>query len=109
MAKKTDSIIAYTLVIPELKEYLDKRAALEQVTAIDLLSPLLNAFMEKFHKEPKHTPKLMRKMDEQYYKRIEAIEFAVKYDDGRDPRGVLLSDIVLIGVSRTSKPPLPCI
>ena len=106
MAKKTDSIIAYTLVIPELKEYLDKRAALEQVTAIDLLSPLLNAFMEKFHKEPKHTPKLMRKMDEQYYKRIEAIEFAVKYDDGRDPRGVLLSDIVLIGVSRTSKTPL---
>lgn len=39
-------------------------------------------------------------------KKIEAIEFAVKYDDGRDPRGLLQADIVLVGVSRTSKTPL---
>src|SRR5699024_12176758 len=41
-----------------------------------------------------------------YFKRIEAIEFAVRYDDGRDPRGIARADIVLIGVSRTSKTPL---
>ena len=45
-------------------------------------------------------------MDEDYFKKVEAIEFAVKYDDGRDPRGILKADIVLIGVSRTSKTPL---
>ena len=45
-------------------------------------------------------------MDEDYFKKVEAIEFAVKYDDGRDPRGILKSDIVLVGVSRTSKTPL---
>ena len=45
-------------------------------------------------------------MDEDYFRKIEAIEFAVKYDDGRDPRGILKADIVLVGVSRTSKTPL---
>ena len=40
-------------------------------------------------------PGLVRKLDEDYFKKIEAIEFAVKYDDGRDPRGLLLADIVL--------------
>ena len=48
----------------------------------------------------------MRKLDEEYFRRVEAIEFAVKYDDGRDPRGLSRADIVLIGVSRTSKTPL---
>src|SRR5699024_4345418 len=46
------------------------------------------------------------KLDKDYFKRIEAIEFAVRYDDGRDPRGIARADIVLLGVSRTSKTPL---
>ncbi|MFP3472712.1 kinase/pyrophosphorylase, partial [Micrococcus sp. SIMBA_144] len=46
------------------------------------------------------------KLDDDYFKKVEAIEFAVKYDDGRDPRGILRADIVLVGVSRTSKTPL---
>ena len=66
----------------------------------------MNAFMEKFNKEPNHQPKLLRQLDEEYFRRVEAIEFAVKYDDGRDPRGLSRADIVLIGVSRTSKTPL---
>jgi len=45
-------------------------------------------------------------MDREYFKRVEAIEFAVKYDDGKDPRGILAADLVLLGVSRTSKTPL---
>jgi regulator of PEP synthase PpsR (kinase-PPPase family) len=49
---------------------------------------------------------MMRKLDDEYFRKIEAIEFAVKYDDGRDPRGILRADIVLVGVSRTSKTPL---
>ena len=43
--------------------------------------------MKKFNKQPNHQPKLLRKLDEEYFRRVEAIEFAVKYDDGRDPRG----------------------
>lgn len=106
LAKKDHSIIAYTIVVPTLKEYLDRRAREEGIMAVDLLSPLMNAFVTKFNKEPHHQPGLMRKLDEEYFRKIEAIEFAVKYDDGRDPRGILRADIVLIGVSRTSKTPL---
>ena len=106
LAKSRKSIIAYTIVIPVLKEYLDRRATEESIMAVDLLSPLMNAFTTSFGKEPHHQPGLMRKLDEEYFKKIEAIEFAVKYDDGRDPRGILKADIVLIGVSRTSKTPL---
>jgi [pyruvate, water dikinase]-phosphate phosphotransferase / [pyruvate, water dikinase] kinase len=89
-----------------LKEYLDQRASEEGIMAVDLLNPLMDAFKKRFKKEPNHQPKLLRKLDDEYFRRVEAIEFAVKYDDGRDPRGVTHADIVLIGVSRTSKTPL---
>lgn len=106
MAGKTNSIIAYTIVIPTLKEYMDRRSVEEGIVAVDLLNPLMDAFIQKFHKVPRREPKLMRKLDDDYFRKIEAIEFAVKYDDGRDPRGILRADIVLVGVSRTSKTPL---
>ncbi len=106
LAKKAHSIIAYTIVVPSLKLYLDSRAAEEGIMAVDLLSPLMNAFITRLNKKPHHQPGLMRKLDEEYFRKIEAIEFAVKYDDGRDPRGVTKADIVLVGVSRTSKTPL---
>lgn len=105
-SKETNSIIAYTIVIPTLKEYLEQRASEESIIAIDLMNPLMEAFAQKFNKKPKLQPGLMRKLDENYFRRVEAIEFAVKYDDGRDPRGITRADIVLIGVSRTSKTPL---
>lgn len=85
---------------------MDQRAKEKGLIAVDLLNPLMNAFTNTFHKEPNHQPKLMRKLDDDYFRKIEAVEFAVKYDDGRDPRGVLHADIVLIGISRTSKTPL---
>lgn len=89
-----------------MKQYLDQRAQEEGIIAIDLMKPLMHAFTEKFHKEPVYQPGLLRKMDENYFRRVEAIEFAVKYDDGQDTRGLSRADIVLIGVSRTSKTPL---
>lgn len=106
LAKEHQGIIAYTLVIPELKAILDERASKEGVKAVDLLNPLIDAFREFFAVEPKHEPGLMRRLDDDYFRRVEAIEFAVKYDDGRDPRGILRADLVLLGVSRTSKTPL---
>lgn len=106
LAKQGRSIIAYTIVVPALKSYLDKRAQEEGIYAVDLLNPLMSAFEKKFNKQPNNRPGMMRKLDDDYFRRIEAIEFAVKYDDGRDPRGILRADIVLLGVSRTSKTPL---
>ncbi len=105
-ADELNSLIAYTLVIPELKEYLDRHSAEKGIFSVDLLSPLLHVFEDFFKQEAKHQPKLIRRMDEAYFKKIEAIEFSVKYDDGKDPRGLKWADLVLIGVSRTSKTPL---
>jgi len=85
MAKEQLSIIAYTIVISSLKEYMDRRSAEEGVMAVDLLQPLLGAFEKRFKKEANHKSGLMRKLDDDYFRKVEAIEFAVKYDDGRDP------------------------
>lgn len=106
VAKYKNSIIAYTIVIPSLKQYLNQTAKDEGVMAIDLMSPLMSAFSQKFNKEPNFQPRLMRKLDDNYFRRVEAIEFAVKYDDGQNIGGIQGADIVLIGVSRTSKTPL---
>ena len=105
-AKENSSIIAYTIVIPTLKQFIDKKAKELQLVAIDLLEPLMSAFSEKLQIQPNFKPKLLRQLDDDYFRKIEAVEFAVKYDDGKDARGVLDADIVLIGISRTSKTPL---
>lgn len=99
-------LIAYTLVIEELAQHLRETAAVSNVICIDILGPLIEAFREVSHIKPKREPGLLRKLDEMYYRRIEAVEFAVRYDDGKDPRGIEMADIVLVGVSRTSKTPL---
>ncbi|MBE5098509.1 pyruvate, water dikinase regulatory protein [Priestia aryabhattai] len=106
VARYNDSIIAYTIVIPSLKDYLDQTAKEKGIIAIDLMNPLMGAFSQTFNKEPNFQPRLMRKLDDNYFRRVEAVEFAVKYDDGQDVGGIKRADIVLIGVSRTSKTPL---
>ncbi len=70
------------------------------------LEPLMNKFSDLLKMEPINEPGIIHRLDEKYFKKVEAIEFAVKYDDGKDPRGIKKADIVLIGVSRTSKTPL---
>ncbi|MCY0881655.1 MAG: kinase/pyrophosphorylase, partial [Firmicutes bacterium] len=55
---------------------------------------------------PKLVPGLSHRLDRSYFERVDAIEFAVKYDDGKDTRGIIEADLVILGVSRTSKTPL---
>lgn len=106
LAKESQAMIAYTLVIPEIKQYLIQLASEANIQVIDILGPLIDSLGTVLQTEPRGEPGLVRKLDEDYFRKIEAVEFAVKYDDGRDPRGILRADIVLIGVSRTSKTPL---
>ncbi|MBP3039665.1 kinase/pyrophosphorylase [Bacillaceae bacterium Marseille-Q3522] len=100
------AMIVFTLVKPDIRAYLKERAANEGIKACDIIGPLMEEYQMFCGRLPLNEPGLVRKLDDDYFKKIEAIEFAVKYDDGRDPRGILKSDIVLIGVSRTSKTPL---
>jgi regulator of PEP synthase PpsR (kinase-PPPase family) len=105
-ARSTQGMIVFTLVVPDLRDYLLEQALHYKIICIDLLSPIINSLEHLLHRKSRHEPGMIHELDEDYFKRVEAIEFAVKYDDGRDPSGVLKADIVLVGVSRTSKTPL---
>src|SRR5690606_9613974 len=106
LAKIEKGLIVYTLVKPDVRDYMKQQAQKEGIVNFDLLGPLMNELESLYGRPPLMEPGLVRKLDEEYFKKVEAIEFAVKYDDGRDPRGLLKADVVLIGVSRTSKTPL---
>ncbi|MDW7650085.1 MAG: pyruvate, water dikinase regulatory protein [Bacillota bacterium] len=99
-------MIAYTLVLPELRRVLQDESEKRGMIAVDVMGPMMDAFARFLHLDPRLEPGLVRRLDEEYFRRVAAIEFAVKYDDGKDPRGLLLADVVLVGVSRTSKTPL---
>ena len=105
-AARFGAVVAYTLVIPRLHEYLEEKARELKVRTVDVLGPMLQAIANISGKDPRMEPGLLHKLDEEYFSKVEAIEFAVKYDDGKDPRGILFADIVLVGISRTSKTPL---
>jgi len=101
-----NSLIAYTLVLPELRDLLVREAAKQGIPTLDIMTPMIDAISAIVHHPPKLEPGLIRKTDEEYYRKVEAIEFAVKCDDGKDARGITRADLVVIGVSRTSKSPL---
>ncbi len=106
VAQMNNGVVAYTLVKPEIRTYMKEKADEMNVTAYDIIGPLIDILEQKYGTPALNKPGLVRKLDENYFKRVEAIEFAVKYDDGRDPKGIMKADVVLVGVSRTSKTPL---
>ncbi len=99
-------VIVYTLVDKILIQYTNNYARHKKILAIDIMSPILNGLNHMLGVEPSYEPGAIRKLDEAYFNRVAAIEFAVKYDDGKDPRGLAKADLVLVGISRTSKTPL---
>ena len=76
------------------------------VAYLDLMHPFFEIIREKTGTSPIEVPGTLHRLDTEYFNKISAIEFAVKYDDGKAPQGFLDSDLVLLGVSRTSKTPL---
>lgn len=105
-AKQDGALILYTLVIPQLRQAMADAASEEGVSAVDLLGPLIGSLEEQTGTEARREPGLNHVLDADYFRKVEAVEFAVKYDDAKDYSGVLQADIVLVGVSRTSKTPL---
>ncbi|MFW5772842.1 MAG: pyruvate, water dikinase regulatory protein [Phototrophicaceae bacterium] len=98
--------IVHTLVDADLRDYLIERARRENVPAIDAMGPLLMHLAIKFHRQPLGQPGLFRKLREDYYRRVTAIEFAVDHDDGKRVQDLDQAEVVLVGVSRTGKTPL---
>jgi [pyruvate, water dikinase]-phosphate phosphotransferase / [pyruvate, water dikinase] kinase len=105
-AHQERALLIFTLVVPELQAMMIEEAEKKSVPYVDLMGPMIDRLSLLLGQAPRKEPGLIHKLDAQYFRKVEAVEFAVKYDDGRDPRGLLRADVVLIGVSRTSKTPL---
>lgn len=105
-AKKDNAIVLHTLVNPELSGLVNNFCQENNLQVFDALTDLVNILQNRTKETPLYASGLNHNMNTDYFKRIEALEFAVTYDDGKDPAGFLKADIVLLGVSRTSKTPL---
>lgn len=105
-ARSEQAIVITTLIDKELNQLANDFISKHNLLAIDFFSDLMNTVQEKTQATPIHKASALHALDEQYFDRMAAIEFAVKYDDGKNPKGFLESDIVLLGISRTSKTPL---
>lgn len=105
-AKACEAIIVFTFVSTEMREEMISCATKNQVVAVDILGPVLDAMSKYFHSSPSTEPGLQYRLTQNYFKRTEAVEFTVKHDDGLGLDSVDKSDIILIGISRTSKTPL---
>ena len=104
-AKGRPAVMVYTLVEPGLREAMRQLCRRARVHYCDLLGHPIDSIARVSGVAARMTPGARPPLDETYFKRIEAIEFAVKYDDGVG-RGLDEADVVLVGVSRTSKTPL---
>lgn len=105
-AAEGEHVICHTIVSPELRDYLEGSAKEAGVQSVDIMGPILSAVGSITDTKPRLAPGMIHKLDQEYFKKVEAIEFAVKYDDGKNPKGFEKADIVIIGISRTSKTPL---
>lgn len=106
-AAEKQAILIYTIASRRLRQTIQERTAAKGLHSIDLLGPLLEK-LDTYFGVDEQSPKTgaLRVVDERYYKRIEAIEYTVKHDDGKDLRDLEKADILLVGISRTSKTPL---
>jgi regulator of PEP synthase PpsR (kinase-PPPase family) len=105
-AARDGGLVVFTVVSPELREFIHQLCYEKKVEAVDVIGALLGKLSGFLDAEPLGTPSVSLPLSEEYFRRIEAVEFAVKNDDGKEPRNIKRADLVLVGVSRTSKTPL---
>lgn len=105
-AAELDALVVTTLVRPEQRRDAALLAEQYRTPVVDLVDGMMGALTDLLHSAPRNTPGLMYRPDRSYFRRIAAIEFTVKADDGQEPRMLRDADVVLLGVSRTSKTPL---
>jgi len=105
-AAKDGALIVFTVVSPELREFIHQQSYELKIEALDLIGSLIGKLGTFLDRQPINMPSAMLPLSDEYFRRIEAVEFTVKSDDGKEPRNFRKADLVLVGVSRTSKTPL---
>lgn len=105
-AAAQNAMVVFTLVRPELRDHFHQEAALLKVRYVDVIGSLISQIGHYLQADPVNIPSAEMPLSPEYFRRVEAIEFAVKSDDGKEPRNLRKADLVVVGVSRTSKTPL---
>ena len=105
-ALSQNALVVYTTVNRQMSRMIQDECSSLGLPSLDLITPLLLQLSEFIGRDPGETPDLLHGVDEAYFRRVEALEFTIKHDDGQDVRYLDKADIVLTGISRTSKTPL---
>ena len=103
--EKKNTIILYTIVDTKLAKYLASQSIKKTIPCFGVLGNLILSFSKLLNQKAIHKPSAQHVLDEDYYKRIEAIQFTMSHDDGKKTEDLNQADIILLGVSRTSKTP----
>ena len=103
--KKDNSIILYSIVDSSLAKFLANTSNEKKIPCFGVLGDLILSFSKLLNQKASHEPSGQYALNEEYYKRIEAIQFTMNHDDGNLIKEIKKSDIILLGVSRTSKTP----
>jgi len=98
-------IILYTIVDNNLSKYMAEQTKKNNIPSFEVLGSLISDFSKLLKQEASRKPSGQHTLDEEYYKRIEAVQFTISHDDGKIVSDLEKSDVVLVGISRTSKTP----
>lgn len=105
-AAAVNGVVIYTMASPELRHEITELGRLNGVPTVDILGPVLTRLSDLLEISPLAKPGLFHQLDSDYFRRIEAVDFTIKHDDGRRLETIADAEIVLLGVSRTSKTPV---
>lgn len=97
--------VFYTVIDKKLRTRLEERCKEFGIPCMAVLDPMLRGMAAFIGQAPRGVPGLQHKLDEAYFERIDAVDFALDFDDGQDLTGIEDADVILVGVSRTSKTP----
>jgi hypothetical protein len=104
-AAQGPALFAYTMVQDGVREAFLAAAERHGIPTVDLLGHLLDSIADLTGIAPNRQAGALHTKDEEYFRRMDAIDFAIKYDDGKSPQGLRQAELVILGVSRTSKTP----
>ena len=104
-SKNKNSIILYTIVNSSLAKFLTDESSKKKIPCFGVLGELILNFSKILNQKASHEPSGQHILNKEYYDRIEAIQFTMNHDDGNNIKDIEKSDIIILGVSRTSKTP----
>ncbi len=105
-AHRESALVVFTVVSTTHREMLRRMCDEENVEWVDLIGALMAKLSSFLGAQPRGVPGLLHTIGDEYFRRVEAVEFTVRNDDGREPRNLPKADLILVGISRTSKTPL---